>query len=94
MGLHRLVDVERRQALHIESSEPHRADDGNTERVLRILERILDRHALAVQGLKACLHHSSVRDDFESPLLEVADLVLRFAYDDLDDRALHPLRLP
>ena len=42
---------------------------------------------------KPGLHHHAVRDDVEAPFLEVADLVLRFADDDLDDRALHPLRL-
>ena len=91
--LHRLVDVERRQALHVEAGQPHRADDRDAERMLRVLEGVLDRHPLAVRRLEAGLHHHAVRDDVEAPLLEVAHLVLRFADDDLDDRALHPLRL-
>ena len=91
--LHRLVDVERRQALDVEAGQPHRADDRDAEGMLRVLEGVLDRHPLAVGRLEAGLHHHPVRDDVEAPLLEVADLVLRFADDDLDDRALHPLRL-
>jgi len=39
--LHRLVDVEGREALHVKAGEPHGADNGNAERVLRVLERIL-----------------------------------------------------
>src|SRR5439155_14894452 len=35
-----------------------------------------------------------MRDDVESPSLEIADFVLRLADHDLDDRAFHPLRLP
>ena len=92
--LHRLVDVERRQALDVEAGQPHRADDGDAEGVLRVLEGVLHGHPLAVRRLEAGLHHHAVRDDVEAPLLEVAHLVLRFADDDLDDRALHPLRLP
>ena len=34
-----------------------------------------------------------MRDDVEAPLLEVGDLVLRLADDDLDDRLIQPLRL-
>src|SRR5262245_26387886 len=36
--LHRLVDVERRQALHVEARQPHRADDGHAEGVLWVFE--------------------------------------------------------
>ena len=32
VGLHRLVDVERGQALHVEAGQPHGADDGDAER--------------------------------------------------------------
>ena len=91
--LHRLVDVERREALHVEAGQPHGADDGDAERMLRVLERRLHIHPLAVADLEALLHQGAVRDDVEAPLLEVGDLVLRLADDDLDDRLLHPLRL-
>ena len=93
VGLHRLVDVERRQALHVEAGQPHRADDRDAEGMLRVLEGVIDGDSLAVGRLEAGLHHHPVRDDVEVPLLEVADLVLRLADDDLDDRAVHPLRL-
>ena len=79
--LHRLVDVERRQALDVEAGQPHRADDRDAEGMLRILEGVLDRNPLAVGCLEAGLHHHPVRDDVEAPLLKVADLVLRFADD-------------
>ena len=35
VGLHRLVDVERAKALDIEAGQPHGADDGDAERMLR-----------------------------------------------------------
>ena len=92
VGLHRLVDVERRQALHVEAGQPHGADDGDAERMLRVLEGGLDVHALAVRRLEALLHQRAVRDDVEAPLLEVGDLVLRLADDDLDDGLVQPVR--
>ena len=58
--LHRLVDVERRQALHVEAGQPHGADDGDAERMLRVLEGGLDVDALAVRRLEAL--SSSARD--------------------------------
>ena len=61
--------------------------------MLRVLESVLHSHSLAVQRLEASLHHHAVRDDIEAPLLEVAHFVLRLTDDDLDDGALHPLRL-
>ena len=93
MRSHRLVDVERRQALHVEPGQPHRAHDRDAKGVLRVLEGLVHRHPLAIGRLKAALHHHSVRDDVEAPLPEIAHFVLRFADDDLDNRALHPLRL-
>jgi hypothetical protein len=94
VGLHRLVDVERCQAFHVEAGQPHGAHDGDTEGMLGVFERVLHRHALAVGGLEAGLHHHPVGDDVEAPLGKIAYLVLRLADDDLDDRAVHPLRLP
>ena len=93
VGLHGLVDVERLQALDIEAGEPHGADDGDAERMVRVLEGVLHVHPLAVRGLEPVLHHDAVGDDVKAPLLEVADFVLGLADDDLDDGALHPLGL-
>ena len=53
----------------------------------------LDIDALAVTRLEALLHQSAMRDDVEIPLLEIGDLVLRFADDDLDDRFVEPVGL-
>ena len=56
VGLHRFVDVQRLQALHVEARQPHGAYDGDAERMLRIFERILDPHPLAVRRLETVLH--------------------------------------
>src|SRR5262249_21239008 len=91
--LHRLIDVESREALHVEAGEPHGADNGNAERVLWVLESVLHSHPLAIRRLEALLHHYAVRDDIKAPLLEVTHLVLGLTDDNLDDGALHPLHL-
>src|SRR5262249_1069960 len=93
MRLHRLIDVEGGEALDVEASEPHGADNSNAERVLWVLESVLHSYPLAIRRLEALLHHHAVRDDVKAPLLEVAHLVPRFTNDDLDEGALHPLRL-
>ena len=38
VGFHRLVDVERRETLHVESGQPHGADDGHPERMSGFLK--------------------------------------------------------
>ena len=91
--LHRLVDVERGQALHVEAGQPHGADDRHAERMLRVLERRLDIDALAIARLEALLHQGAMRDDVKAPFLEVGDLVLCLADDDLDDRLVEPAAL-
>ena len=42
VSLHWFVNVERRQALHVETGQAHRTHNGDAERVLRILEGVLD----------------------------------------------------
>ena len=74
--LHRLVDVERREAFDVEAGQPHGADDGDPEGMLGTLERGLDIDAFAVRGLEALLHSGAMRDDVEAPFREVLDLVL------------------
>ena len=61
------------------TGQPHGADDGNAEGMLRILERGFYIHPLTVGGLEALLHQGTVRDDIETPFLEVFNLVLRLA---------------
>ncbi len=90
---HGLVDVERRKALDIEPGQPHGADDGDAEGMLRIFERGLHLHPLAVGGLEALLDQVTVRNDVEAPFPEVPDLVLRLADDDPDDGPVEPVRL-
>ena len=90
VGLHRLVDVKRRETLHVKAGQPHRANNSDTERVLWGLESGFDIYALAVSRIEALLHQGAMRDDVEAPFLEVGDLILRFADDDLDDRLIKP----
>ena len=59
-----------------------------------VVEGIFHTQALAVWSLEAGLHHDAVRDDVEATALGVADLILRFADNDLDDRSLHQPHLP
>jgi hypothetical protein len=61
--------------------------------VLGRLESSFNIHPLAVRGLEASLHDLSVGNDVDSPLLEVAYLILCLADDDLDDCAVHPVGL-
>ena len=51
--LHRLVDVQRGEALHVEAGQPHRADDRHAEWMIRVLERGLDIDALAVAASRS-----------------------------------------
>ena len=88
--LHRLVDVEGGQAFHVEARHPHRADDGDAEGVLRVLEGGLHIDALALCDFETLLHAGAMGDDVETPLLEVGNLVLRLADDDLDDGLVQP----
>ena len=90
--LHRLVDVERGQAFHVEARQPHGADDRDAERMLRVLKAVSTSTRLP-SPLEALLHQGAMRDDVEAPLLEVGDLVLRLADDDLDDRLVEPVGL-
>lgn len=85
VGLHGLVEVHRSQRLHIEAREPHGADEHDAQRVVRILE-------LVVQA--ALLHLHPMRTDIEVPFLEVRDLVLLLADDDRHLRRAHPIDLP
>ena len=93
MRLHRLVQIQRGQALHVKAGQPHGADDGDPERMLGVLEGQLDVNALAAGGLETLLHQRAVRDDVEVPFPEIGDFVLRLADDDLDQRLVHPVGL-
>jgi hypothetical protein len=61
--------------------------------MLRGLEGGLDIDALAIARVEALLHQGAMRDDVETPFLEVCNLVLRLADDDLDDRLVEPVGL-
>ena len=91
---HRLVDIKRGEALHVEARQPHRADDRDAERMLRVLEGCLDVDASAVGRLETLLHQGAMRDDIEVPFFEVGDFILGFADNDFDDRLVEPLGLP
>lgn len=70
MVLHRLVEIDRADAGHVEAGDPHRADEDEAKRVVVVLE-------LPLQIL--LLHPLAVRKDIEALFLEVVDLVLALA---------------
>ena len=93
MSAHWFINVHCMKTGNIKACQPHGADNGDSERVLRVLKRVVHVHALVVGRLEPVLHPHAMRDDVEAPSLEVAYLVLRSTDNDLDDRAFHPLRL-
>ena len=90
VALHRLVEIKRRQALHVEAGQPHRADDGDAEGVVGLLELVL----------QIALHHLlAVRRDVErlvaevAPLGELGHLALLLRCDHAAFGRLHPFHL-
>ena len=59
----------------------------------RIAKRIVHLHTLAVRQLKSRFQQRTVRYDVKVPPRKIANFILRFADDDLDDRRRHPFRL-
>ena len=92
--LERLVEIERGQALHVEPGEPHRADDGDAERVPVLLEGALDVDPFSVGGLEALLDALAVGRDVEAPLPEPVDFALVLAHHHGDLGLPHPGKLP
>ena len=84
MCFQRLIQIEAGQALHIEACQPHSADKDNAERILRILEFLI----------QFPLHHLlPMRPDIQSPFLKGLDLVLLLADDNAHLCLLHPVNL-
>ena len=104
VGLERLVEVEGGEARHVEAGQPHGAHDGDAERVLLFLERVVDGHLLHVSEprlgahrrgqLHALLDEPAVGDDVEVPAAELLDLALLLAHDDGGASLAHPGDLP
>ena len=86
--LHGLVDVEGREAFHIEAGEPHGTDDSDPERVLWVLEGILHGDAFAIGrsgnpvfitarcGMMSKPHRSKSRISFCASLMMISINVL------------------
>ena len=107
-GLHQgvrlqgLVEVERRQARHVESGQPHRADDGDAERVIRRLEGLLQPHARVVylrfggqrrRKVDSLLDDPAVGSDVEPRLLELLHFARLLAHHYRGDGVAHPVDL-
>ena len=70
---HRLVEVDRRARWSVEAGHPHRADEYNPERIVRILEL----------GCQIFAHHAqAVWPDVRAILLDIFNLVLSLRYHD------------
>ena len=78
--------IEGGEALDVEPGEPHRADDGDPERVAVLLEGTLHVDPLAVGGLETLLDQPAVRLNVETPVAELGNLALLFAHHDGDLR--------
>ena len=91
--LHRFIEVEGREAFHVETGQPHGADNGDAERMRRIFKGGFHIYPLTVRRLETLLHRRPVGDDVEAPLFEIGDFVLRLADDDFDEGLVQPLRL-
>ncbi len=104
MGLQRLVEVERGQARHVEASQPHGADDGDAEGVLRLLEGVVEGQALQAAELgflpqgfgqvEPFLDQAAMGRDVQAPLPESGHLALLLADDHGRLRLAHPVDLP
>jgi hypothetical protein len=58
--------------------------------MLRVLECGFNINPLPIAYLEPLLHQGTMRDDVEPPFLEIRDLVLCLANDDLDNRLVEP----
>ena len=81
MRLKRLVEIKRSQTRHIKARQPHCAHEGNAERILRLLEVLLQLLArdIPLVGL-----------DVDTELLEILDIPLLLTDDELHPRLFHP----
>ena len=66
---HRLVEIDRRAARRVEAGQPHGADEHQPQRVVGVLE-------LLVEPRLRLVHPLAVRLDVEAELLHLLDLVL------------------
>ena len=85
MRLQRLIQIQTRQRLNIETGQPHRADKHNTEIAVRILEFLIQF---------PFLHLCPVRQNIQIPLLKGLDLILLLTDDHAHFCVFHPFQLP
>ena len=85
MRLQRLIQIQTRQRLNIETSQPHRTDEHNTEIAVRILEFLIQF---------PLLHLCPVRQNIQIPLLKGLYLILLLTDDYTHLGVLHPFQLP
>ena len=84
MRLQRLIQIQTRQRLNIETSQPHRANEHNTEIAIGIFKFLIQL---------PLLHLCPVRQNIQIPLLKGLDLILLLAYDHTHLGVFHPLQL-
>ena len=103
MRFERLIEVNRGQARHIKAGHPHRADNGDAERVCFRFEGLVQFHPLHVAELRFVAHglgqvhaffdKSAVRPDVQIPLAKLFHLALLFAHHHRHAGFTHPVNL-
>ena len=85
MRLQRLIQIQTRQRLNIETGQPHRTNENNTEIAVGILEFLIKF---------PLLHFCPMRQNIQIPLLKGLDLILLLTYDHTHFGVFHPFQLP
>ena len=85
VALHRLVEIQCRERRHIKSRQPHGADEHQAQRVVLVLEAVLDILAVG----RDLVHLLAVLGDVQSVLHELLGLLGLLADDDGHLNAVH-----
>ena len=93
VGFKRFIEVESGEAGHVETRQPHGADDGNAEGVVILLESRFKIDTGMIGQFKSIFDEFAMREDIQFPLAEGVHFALFFADDDCHARFFHPLDL-